>query len=160
MLTPIFLPDRQIPCQREKTPCEGDKKFPAPDRHQIRAVYRNALKARRELTFRQHRIGSQSKKFAPEFPATGNSGLPPGLGSALRPTFPAFIRSTTWPMWLRLLRRAKWDRRSRRGSANGAGKLSLPFPAAPPPVPRGRSGRLWRPAPTVIRFGEVLLSSF
>jgi hypothetical protein len=48
MLAPISLSDRRFPCRGEKIPGAGDKKFPAPDWREIRAVYRDELKVRRE----------------------------------------------------------------------------------------------------------------
>jgi hypothetical protein len=52
-----------IPCGRRKNSLCGNKKIPCPERREIRAVSRNALKAWRELAFRQHQIWRRSKKI-------------------------------------------------------------------------------------------------
>jgi hypothetical protein len=42
------VPTDEFPAGAKTFPAQVTKKFPAPDWHEIRAVYRNALKARRE----------------------------------------------------------------------------------------------------------------
>jgi hypothetical protein len=52
-------------------------KIPCPDWREIRAVCRNALKARRELPFRHDRIGSNPENSLPNSLPAANSGIDP-----------------------------------------------------------------------------------